>query len=182
MKILAIAGSPRTKGNTNHLVDRALEEITKLGIDTEKIALSQYQVNPCLGHDECASYQSCAQKDDAGWILDRFRAADGLILATPVYYYNVSAQMKAFLDRNYWCYKHDLKYEARTVGNIAVADEIGIEDTVYTLKQFAKEMEVSDEGIFTATGYAKEIGDAVKNLSLVEEARELGKRMARYLK
>jgi multimeric flavodoxin WrbA len=103
LKILAISGSPKNKGNTNYLVGQALEEITKLAIDTEKIVLSQHQVNPYLGHDGCGSYQSCTQKDDTGWILNRFRAADGLILATPVYYYNVSAQMKVFMDRNYWC-------------------------------------------------------------------------------
>ena len=107
MKILAIVGSPRPKGNSNYLVDQALEEASKLAVDTEKIVLSQYEVNPCLGHDDCASFESCLQKDDAGWIFDRFREADGVILATPVYYYNVSAQMKAFIDRNYFLYTHD---------------------------------------------------------------------------
>ncbi len=81
MKILAIVGSPRLKGNINYLVDQALEEAQELGAETEKIVLSQYEVNPCLGHDDCASFESCRQKDDAGWILDRFCEADGVILA-----------------------------------------------------------------------------------------------------
>lgn len=182
MIVLAIVGSPRVKGNTSYLVDQALEAVAEAGIDIEKIILSQYEVNPCLGYDACASYESCTQKDDAGWILDKFRTADGVILATPVYYYNVSAQMKAFLDRNYWLYKHDQKYQARAVGIIVVAEQIGIEDTLYTLRQFTDDFDIGDEGMFIATGYAHEIGGAAKNLSLVDEARQLGRQMAQSLK
>ena len=79
MKILALVGSPRLKGNTNYLVDQALEEATKLGIETEKIVLSDYNVNPCLGHDNCASLDSCLQKDDTAAIQDKFCQADGVV-------------------------------------------------------------------------------------------------------
>ena len=182
MKILAIVGSPRSKGNTDYLVDQALEEAVKVGTETEKIVLSQYKVNPCLGHDDCASFESCPQKDDAGWILDKFREADGVMLATPVYYYNVSAQMKAFIDRNYFLYMHDQKYKARAVGIIVVAEQMGIEDTLYTLRQFTDDFDVNEDGIFIVTGYAHKIGDAKENLRLAEEARKLGRQMAQYLK
>jgi len=182
LNVLAIIGSPRITGNTSYLVDQALDEVVKADIDIEKIILSQYEVNPCLGHDACPSYESCIQKDDAGWILEKFRTADGIILASPVYYYNVSAQIKAFLDRNYWIYKHDLEYQARTAGIIVVAEQIGIEDTVYSLRQITEDFNIHDEGIFLATGYAKEIGDAAKNFPLVEEARRLGRQMSQYLK
>ena len=74
MKIMAIVGSPRLDGNTNYLVDQALAEAEKLGAETEKIVISQYRVSPCLGHDNCASRESCTQKDDAGWIIERFAA------------------------------------------------------------------------------------------------------------
>ena len=182
MKILAIVGSPRLKGNTNYLVDQALGEASGLGADTEKVVLSQYQVNPCLGHDDCASFESCLQKDDTGWVLDKFREADGVILATPVYYYNISAQMKAFIDRNYFVYKHGQKYEARAVGIIIVAEQIGIEDTLHTLRQFTDELDVREDRIFVVSGYANKLGDAEKNLRLVEEARKLGRQMAESLK
>ncbi len=182
MKIVAIVGSPRLKGNTNYLIDRALEETAKLGVENEKIVLSQYEVNPCLGHDDCASFKSCLQQDDTGWILDKFREADGVILATPVYYYNVSAQMKAFIDRNYFLYKHDQQYKARVVGIIIVAEQEGIEDTLHTLKQFTDEFDVGEDRIFIACGYANKIGDAEKNSPLVEEAKRLGRQMAEGLK
>jgi len=182
MKILAIVGSPRLKGNTNYLVDRAFEEASRLGADTEKIIVSQYELNPCLGHDDCASFESCLQKDDANWILDRFREADGVILATPVYYYNVSAQMKAFIDRNYFLYKHDQKYKSRAIGIIVVGEQIGIEDTLHTLRQFTDELSVNENSIFIVTGYAQKSGDVEKNLSLVEETRKLGRQMVQRLK
>ena len=182
MKLLAIVGSPRTKGNTNYLVDQALEEAAKLGTQTEKIFISQYKVIPCLGHDNCASLDSCLQKDDAGWIIEKFREADGVILATPVYYYNVSAQMKAFIDRNYFIYKHEQKYKTKVVGIIIVAEQEGIEDTLHTLKQFSDEFGVREDRTFIVSGYAGKLGDAKNNSSLVAEARELGRQMAQSLK
>ena len=182
MKILAIVGSPRLKGNTNYLVDQALEEAAKLGAQVEKIILSKYEVNPCLGHDDCASFEFCLQKDDAAWILDRFREADGVILATPVYWYNVSAQMKTFIDRNYFPYKHDLKYKARVVGIIVVAEMEAIEDTLHTLNQFINwSFEVKEGKIFTVYGYANKLGEVKDNLTLVEDARKLGRQMAQGL-
>jgi len=182
LKILAIVGSPRLDGNTNFLVDQALDEAKKLGAETEKIVLSQHKVNPCLGHDDCPSFASCTQKDDAGWILDRFREADGVILASPVYYYNVSAQMKAFIDRNYFIYKHDQKYRARAVGIIIVAEQEGIEDTLYTLRQFIADFNVEENKVFITSGYANKTGEVKDNLSLVEEARELGRKMVASLR
>jgi len=182
MKIVAIVGSPRLQGNTNYLVDCALEEANKQGIDTEKIVLGEHDVRPCQGHDNCASLDACLQKDDAPEILEKFRNADGVILATPVYYYNVSAQMKAFIDRNYFIYKHEQEYKARAAGLIVVAEQEGIEDTLHTLKQFADEFRNVGDRLFVASGYASRPWDARGNSSLVEEAADLGRKMAESLK
>ena len=182
LKLLAIVGSPRLKGNTNYLVDQALEEASRLGAEIEKLVLSQYKLNPCLGHDDCASYNLCLQKDDAAWILDRFCEADGVILATPVYYYNVSAQMKAFIDRNYFLYTHDRKAKAKAVGIILVAEAEGIEDTLHTLKRFIGEsFDIDENKIFTVCGFAGRLGEAKNNMSLVEEARNLGRQIVESL-
>ena len=182
MKILAIVGSPRLNGNTGYLVDQALEEAEKLGAETEKLVISQYRVNPCLGHADCASFDACRQQDDAGWILEKFCQADGVILATPVYYYNVSAQMKTFIDRNYFLYMHNRKYKARAVGIIIVAEQEGIEDTLHTLRQFADELAVGKDRLFIVSGYANRPGEVKKNLPLVESARKLGRQLAASLK
>jgi len=182
LNILALVGSPRLGGNTNFLVDQALEEAAKLGAQTEKIILTQYTVAPCLGHDDCGSFKSCIQKDDTSWILNRLCNADGVILATPVYYYNITAQLKAFIDRNYFLYTHNRKSQARSVGIIVVADSIGIEDTVHTMKRYINDIfEVSEDRVLELNGYAFRLGEAKNNPQLVEQARELGRQMVESL-
>lgn len=182
MNILAIVGSPRQEGNTNYLVDIALEEAKKLGIETEKIILSNYNINPCQGHENCTSYKFCLQKDDASWILEKLQQADGLILATPVYWYNMTAQMKTFIDRNYFPYKHDVKYKATVVGLIVVAEMEGIEDTIHTLNQFVDWWFHIEKGNkLIVQGYAHNPGDATHNAPLVDAARNLGRQMAEKL-
>ena len=183
MKILAVVGSPRPKGNTNFLIDRALETAAELGAQVKKIDLGKYDVAPCLGHDDCSSFESCTQKDDAIWILDEFLNADGIILATPVYWYNVSAQMKAFMDRSYFPYKHNHKCKGRAVGIIVVAEMEAIEDTLHTLNQFIDWwFDIKEDRKFVVSGYTSKLGDAKKNLTLVEQAKELGVKMAENLK
>ena len=158
-------------------------EAAKLGAHTEKITLSQYRVNPCFGHENCASFESCLHRDDMEWIIKKFCDADGVILATPVYYYNVSAQMKAFIDRNYFLCKKDMMSRARVVGIIVVAESEGIEDTVHTLNHFVDwSFNVNEDSRLVVTGYASRIGDARNNPSLVEEARKLGRQMVDSLK
>jgi multimeric flavodoxin WrbA len=181
LRILAIVGSPRPKGNTNYLVDLALEEAAKKGAQTEKIILSQFNVGPCIGHDDCASFDSCLQKDDTDWILNKFRTTEGIILATPVYYYNVTAQMKAFIDRNYFIYKHEQKYGIKVVGIIVVAEQMGIRDTLHTLKQFTDEFNVAKDKVFIVSGYANKIDDSQKNYLLVADAKKLGRQMVESL-
>jgi len=182
LNILALVGSPRVGGNTDFLVDQALEESARLGAQTEKIILSQYTVAPCLGHDDCGSFESCTQKDDTSWILDKLCEADGVILATPVYYYNIAAQLKAFIDRNYFLYKHDRKSQARSVGIIVVAESEGIEDTVHTLKRYINEVfKVTEDRVLELSGYAFKLGEAKNNSQLVERAREFGRKMVEIL-
>lgn len=182
MKLLAIIGSPRPEGNTNYLVEQALGKAAELRAQTEKIMLGQHRVNPCLGHENCASFDFCQQTDDAGWILDKFYEADGVILATPVYWYNVSAEMKTFIDRNYFPYKHDRKAKAKAVGIIVVAEMEGIEDTLHTLQQFVDDrFNMGQDRRFIVTGYADMPGEVRDNPSLVNEARELGRLMVASL-
>ena len=84
-------------------------------------------MNPCLGHDECASFESCLQKDDADWILNRCSEADGIILATPVYWYNVSAQMKAFMDEEKHLIYNMVEKIKNSGANVVIAQK-GIDD------------------------------------------------------
>lgn len=182
MKTIAIVGSPRPNGNTSYLVDRVLEEIAKVGIETEKIMLSKYRINPCLGHKDCATYSECTQKDDAPAILEKFRTADGIIVASPVYYYNMTAQMKAFVDRNFFLYTHNIPVQARCAGVVVVAGSEGLDTAVRAMQRFVKvATEVPESKIFTVSGFAEHPGDASKDAALVGEAQKLGRQIAQVL-
>jgi multimeric flavodoxin WrbA len=182
MKILAIVGSPRPKGNTSYLVDQALQEAALHGLDTEKIILTKYKVNPCQGHDNCSSFSVCKQDDDVPWILDKFCSAEGIILGSPVYYYNMTAQMKAFVDRNYFLYRHNISPRMVCAGLLVIGGSAGLEHTVRALRRFVKlSADIPDEKIVILSGCASKPGDVKNNAALVEEARRLGRRMAEIL-
>ena len=183
MKILAIVGSPRTRGNTNYLVDSALEEAALLGVETEKVVLSELEIKPCVGHDNCSTFKKCSQNDDMNLLLEKFLDADGIILATPVYWYNVTAQMKTFIDRNYFAYMHDMKYKASVAGIIVVAEKEAIEDTLHTLNQVVDWcFALKQGGKFIVSGYAHTEGEVKEKTDIIEQARQLGRNMAKSLK
>jgi multimeric flavodoxin WrbA len=182
MKIVSIVGSPRPKGNTSYLVDQALKETAIRGFETEKYILSQYRVAACQGHDNCASFTVCKRYDDAPWILNKFCDAEGIILASPVYFYNVTAEMKAFIDRSYFQYTHKIRLKALCVGLIVVGGGGGVDHTVRALLRFLKlSSDIPNDRIIVVRGYANKSGEVKNNLALVKEARTLGRLMSEIL-
>ena len=182
MKIVALVGSPRANGNTSYLTDQALVEASKLGIETEKIVLTQYQVSPCQGHDECQDFASCPQKDDTESIVQKLYEADGVIFASPVYFLNVTAQLKAFIDRNRFYRRHNWRIRAKCVGTIVVAGSSGVEDATGALVRFVKaSSNIPAEQVLRVYGLARTQWEIKGNAAVVEEARRLGRRMAEEL-
>jgi multimeric flavodoxin WrbA len=178
MKVVAIGGSPRTNGNTNYLIDQALQELGSLGIETEKIILNEYKISPCQGHDECASFVECRLQDDAPWILEKLRQADGLILASPVYCNTFTAQMKTLQDRTYFAYTHNLARRATCAGLIAVGEAWGVEETIEALKGLLGPSKIKT---FTLTGYAAKVDDMKNQPDMVLRARDMARQMANTL-
>jgi multimeric flavodoxin WrbA len=112
-------------------------------------------------------------------ILEKWRKADGTILATPVYYYGMTAQMKTFIDRNYFLYTHDIPLKSRCMGLIVVAGEEGIEITVRALRRcFGLAGGNTNENWLVCTGLASRVGDVKHNQPLLAQAHQLGKKMA----
>jgi len=171
--VVAVVGSSRAHGNTSILVDVVLEELTRRGIRVEKVMLGERRVAGCLGHDDCAERRVCPLGDDAADILDAVYAADGLILATPVYYENVSAQMKAFMDRNAFRYAHDEWLRAKAVGLVAVTAETGLDETLAALRRYVTLSTDGDVPIFSVGGYADTAGSAAERPELLAAARRL---------
>lgn len=183
MKILAIVGSPRINGNTNYLTDQALKEAARLGAEIEKIVISEKKLNPCLGHEECSDYSACEQKDDGMEILQKFVQADGLMLATPIYYYDISSWLKIFIDRNYFLYTHDINCKAQAAGLIVIGGGAGIEDTVKSLNKFlsGSALSIPKSKIFVVSGYASTPGEVKNNPELVAKARKMGEKLVKIL-
>lgn len=97
-KVLAISASPR-KGNSDTLCDEFVRGAQEVGADVEKVRLADYKIGYCKGCLACLATQKCVQQDDALAVIDKMAEADIICFATPVYFYNVCAQLKTLLDR-----------------------------------------------------------------------------------
>ena len=100
MKILAINGSARKNGNTDILISRVFEKIHAAGIETEAVQFAGNTIQPCKACFACGGKGNCIHKQDSFQIVfEKMRTADGIILGSPVYSANISANMQAFLER-----------------------------------------------------------------------------------
>ena len=118
---------------------------------------------------------------DLSGVLEQVYGADGLILASPVYYENVSSQMKAFMDRNSFRYYHEEWLQTKIAGLIAVATESGLDDTLAAMRRFLACSSPSEIPTLSLSGYANKLGDAVADAKLMAQARGLGLAMAERL-
>jgi multimeric flavodoxin WrbA len=101
MKVLGILGSPRIGGNSDLLLDQALAGARKAGGKVEKIVLSKKRISGCLDCKKCNETGVCAIKDDMREIHRKILESGAVIHSVPVYFWAMTAQMKAYLDR--WC-------------------------------------------------------------------------------
>lgn len=98
-KIIAIYGSPRRRGNTARLLQRAVEGARDAGADVEEIVLRDLKMSPCLEIYGCKNAGECRLKDDFQTARDQILGSQGLMLASPVFFYTVSAHTKILMDR-----------------------------------------------------------------------------------
>jgi len=99
MKILAIAGSPRREGNTDALLNQAIAGATSASAEVEHVVLSQLKIAPCSECNRCFETGRCVVRDDYQLLCDKTLEADGIMLASPIFFINVSGHTKAFIDR-----------------------------------------------------------------------------------
>ena len=181
-RVVAVVASPRRDGNTRALVEAALERLTALGCRCETIDLCALRIAPCDAHDDCADRDECVHAaDDADDAIEAVYEAEGLLLASPVYYENVSAQMKLFMDRCYFPYMHERRLAAGVVGLIAAAAETGLDDTLAALRRYVALSSDRDVPTFTMGALADGRGEAAADPELRAAARHLADDMARYL-
>ena len=108
MKVLGILGSPRAGGNSDILLEQALAGARDAGAEVEKIVLSKNKISGCLDCGKCDDTGVCAIKDDMLEIHKKILEADVVIHSVPVYFWAMTSQMKAYLDR--WCAFFDAEW------------------------------------------------------------------------
>lgn len=99
MKILTIQGSPRKGGNTEVLLQAVANGANVAGASIEQIRICDYKIAPCLNCGACDQTGECIIDDEMPFLYEKIVAADRVILASPIYFYGVTAQAKAFIDR-----------------------------------------------------------------------------------
>ncbi|MGV8074367.1 MAG: flavodoxin family protein [Syntrophobacteraceae bacterium] len=98
-KILAIYGSPRRNGNTSYLLRQAVKGAREAGAQVDEVVLRDLKMSPCLEIYGCKKSGRCVIQDDYQELYDKLIACKGLMLASPIFFYSVSAQTKIFMDR-----------------------------------------------------------------------------------
>ena len=160
MKTIGILGSTRTGGNTEILLDVALEEARQQGGSASKIVLRDMAIAPCDGCMGCAPSGECAIKDDMQEVYQEIKEADAIIWASPVYYWSMTGLAKTALDRTFALNFPKLQQAGKIAGLILVA---GIRGCVSAANPF--HMYFIYNHMFAAEftwGYAGEKG-AIKN-------------------
>jgi len=121
MNVIGVVGSPRVGGNTEQLTQEALRIIREEGIDTELIRLAETKVLPCTACGACEGEENCPLDDDLLPLYHELKRADGIILASPVFFGSASPQLKAFMDRAGYISYNNGNTLARKAGGPLVA-------------------------------------------------------------
>jgi multimeric flavodoxin WrbA len=187
MLILGVSGSPRRGGNSDLILDSILKGT---GADTAILYLSDIDFSSCVGCERCRKDRICTRfEDDLTPFYEVIREAMGLVLVSPVYNYNITSWMKAFIDRLYCFYDFDderprgwscrLARQGRAAALAIVAEQVSEEDLGVAMKalrmpikafgyQIAGELHVL--GKFEA-------GIVEEDPAVLEQAAELGKKL-----
>ena len=134
MKVVGVVGSARRGGNTEILTQMALDEIEKEDIETELIRLAEKKILPCDGCRGCIETGKCYIKDDFDSVFEKMEGADGIILASPVYYGAATPQIVSLISRFYAARDKPLK--RKVGGPIVVARRAGHNFTLAQLMFF----------------------------------------------
>ena len=127
MKVLAILGSPRRGGNAEILLDRAVDGAKSKGHQVEKVVLSELKFSPCIECGGCDKTGICVIKDDMQGIYQKIDQVEGVILASPIFFGSLPAQVKAMIDRYQcrWIGKHVLNQKFKHSGRKACLILVG---------------------------------------------------------
>jgi multimeric flavodoxin WrbA len=180
MKILAVSGSPRKQGNTEILLNEALDGAKADGAEVELYRISGKNIQPCDGCWTCMKEGQCHIKDDMQELYEKLLAADGIILGTPIYFYAMTAQTKTFIDRS-MPLGHSKRNLANKVGGvIVVGGSLGLVDALKDLYFYFVTRSMIPANYVAAYGGAR--GDVNKLEKGRQAARDMGRQMVQMAK
>lgn len=178
--ILILMCSPRKEGSTNALCAAFSEGASEKGHHITKIYVSDSRVNPCIHCDYCLSHGgACSQKDGMTEIYSAFEHADVIVLASPLYFYSINAQLKTIIDRLYALgnasgFKYSPKESVLIMTCCEKSSDIFDQPKAYYYTLLNKIFPWKHKGEILVSGLSGKIGCIEENPSL-EEARELGR-------
>ncbi len=187
MKVLAINGSTRKDGNTAILINTVFEELHKAGIETEMVQLSGKIIEPCKACLACGERKNCVHnKDMFQEIFEKMTQADGIILGSPVYTANISANMQAFLERASVVTdmnRNENLFQHKVGAAVTAARRGGVLTTLDAMYHFFMLQNMFVVGSsYWAFGYGQMPGDVQKDEEGLDTMRNLGQNMAYLLK
>jgi multimeric flavodoxin WrbA len=183
MKILALNASPHAHGNTRFLLDQMLEAAQAAGAETELLQINPLKIRGCQGDFGCKNGGRCVMPDDMQGIYDRIDQADAVVFGSPIYMWNISAQLKTVLDRLFCYLRLDYssclapgKHAALLVAQNNPEGEAfkGSLDPILGVLKF---LGFADAELLVAQGVGG-MADAAARPDLILAARSLGERLA----
>ena len=188
MNVLGISGSPRLGSNTDILLDKLLKGVKSRGAETSTIYICEQEIAPCQHCDSCLMLGDCKISDDMKKVYWEFGEADVIIIASPIYFLGLPAQLKAMIDRcqALWARKYHLKVaplgeeKLRRGFFVSVGGRTSpgnFEPAIATVKALFATINVEYSGELTFAG-VDEKGAILKNPEALKQAYEAGQRLA----
>lgn len=175
-KVLILSGSPRKGGNSDILCDEFAKGARKAGHTVEKIRVAEKNIGYCRACYACRDTGVCAIKDDMADVMQKIIDADVLVLASPVYFYSIDAQLKTLIDRTVAHWTEVTDKEFYYIVTAADGEKEAAETTVACFRGYAECVEGAKEmGIIYGMG-VYEKGE-VRNTAATSDAYEMGKRV-----
>ncbi len=173
-KIVVLIGSMRKGGNTDSLAQAFTEGASKNN-DVEIVSVADYKVNPCIGCNSCFTRKDnkCFQNDDMSAIYEKLRTADIAVIASPVYFYGISAELKAIIDRLHTPMRNEFQIKKLALLLVGAASLPKLFDAIILQYQLVLDyFHLEDAGRVLVRG-VKDKGDIEGN-SALKDAYEFG--------
>ena len=173
-QVLVLSASPRKGGNSDTLCDEFVRGAIDAGQSAEKIFLRDRTINYCTGCGVCYSTHKCVQKDDMADILEKMIRADVIVMAAPVYFYTMDAQMKTLIDRTVPRYLEISNKDFYFIVTAADPDKSSLERTIDGFRGFTEDCldNAQEKGIIYASGVWR-VGE-IQASPAMKQAYEMG--------